>query len=102
MTIQYSIVFSNEDGGTRTDALMVGWGRNAGIEYLYHVSLDIHDHITKEVLLGIDEKPHRFQGRKERMHHLILDTTPNNDFTDTGYSPVQQRFMPVFADLSRL
>lgn len=101
LTIKYSIVFSNEDGGTRTDALMSRWGRTTDIEYLYHVTLDNHDRITKEVFLGIDEKPHPFRGRKEGLHPLILDTTPNNDFTDTGYSAVQFRFMPVYADLSR-
>jgi hypothetical protein len=100
VTIQYSIVFSNEDGGTPTDALMARWGRTTDIEYLYRVTLDNQDHILKEVYLGIDEKPHPFQGRKERLHPLILDTTPNNDFTDAGYSPVQYRFMPVYADLS--
>jgi hypothetical protein len=100
VTIQYSIVFSNEDGGTRTDALMARWGRSTDIEYLYRVTLDNQDRILKEVFLGIDEKPHAFRGHKERLHPLILDTTPNNDFTDTGYSPVQYRFMPVYADLS--
>jgi hypothetical protein len=100
-TIQYSIVFSNEDGGTPTDALMARWGRTTDIEYIYRVTLDRQDRIVKEVFLGIDEKPHPFHGRKERFHPLILDTTPNNDFTDQGYSPVQYRFMPVNADLSQ-
>jgi hypothetical protein len=94
-------VFSNEDGGTRTDALMARWWRTTDIEYLYRVTLDNHDRVVKEVFQGIDEKPHPFRGRKERLHPLILETTPNNDFTDTGYSPVQYRFMPVYADLSR-
>lgn len=98
--IQYSIVFSNEDGGTRTDALMARWGRATDIEYIYRVTLDNQDRIQKEVFLGIDEKPHPFHGRKQRLHPFILDATPNNDFTDTGYSPIKYRFMPVYADLS--
>ncbi len=100
-TIQYSIVFSNEDGGTRTDALMARWGRATDIEYIYRVTLDNQDRIQKEVFLGIDEKPHPFHGQKQRLHPLILDATPNNDFTDTGYSPIEYRFMPVYADLSQ-
>jgi hypothetical protein len=99
-TIQYSIVFSNEDGGTRTDALMARWGRATDIEYIYRVTLDNHDRIEKEMFLGIDEKPHPFRGRKEGLHPLILDATPNNDFTDTGFTPVRYRFMPVYADLT--
>ena len=98
-TIQYSIVFSNEDGGTRTDALMARWGRATDIEYIYRVTLDNRDRIKKKVFLGIDEKAHPFRGRKEGLHPLILDATPNNDFTDTGYTPVRYRFMPVNADL---
>lgn len=100
-TIQYSIVFSNEDGGTRTDALMARWGRTTDIEYIYRVTLDNKDHIQNEVFLGIDEKPHPFRGRMERLHPLILDATPNNDFTDTGYSPLEYRFMPVYTDLTQ-
>jgi hypothetical protein len=100
-TIQYSIVFSNEDGGTPTDALMARWGRTTDIEYIYRVTLDRQDHIKNEVFLGIDEKGHYFRGQKENLHPLILDATPNNDFTDTGFSPVRYRFKPIYADLSR-
>ncbi|PYV46582.1 MAG: hypothetical protein DMG92_17775, partial [Acidobacteria bacterium] len=38
--LQYSIVFTNEDGGTPTDALMARWGRTTDIEYIYRVQLD--------------------------------------------------------------
>jgi hypothetical protein len=100
-TLQYSIVFSNEDGGTPTDALMARWGRTTDIEYVYRVTLDKNGSIQSEYFLGIDEKPHPFRGRKEADHPLILDATPNNDFTDTGYTPIQYRMRPVFADLSR-
>ena len=100
-TIQYSIVFSNEDGGTPTDALMARWGRATDIEYVYRVTLDDHGRILKESFLDIEENDHPFRGRKEDQHPFILDTSDNNDFTDTGYSPVQYRMLPVRADLSQ-
>ncbi len=98
-TIQYSIVFSNEDGGTPTDALMARWGRTTDIEYVYRVTLDSNDRVLKETFLGIDEKDHAFRGQKENQHPWIQDATPNNDFTDTGYTPIQYRMMPFEADL---
>jgi hypothetical protein len=100
-TIQYSLVFSNEDGGTPTDALMGRWGRTTDIEYVYRVTLDEHDRILNEIFQDIEEKDHPFHGRKEDQHPFILDTSPNNDFTDTGYSPIQYRMVPVPVDLSQ-
>jgi hypothetical protein len=35
--LQYSVIFSNEDGGTSTRALMARWGRATDIEHLYLV-----------------------------------------------------------------
>jgi hypothetical protein len=100
-TIQYSIVFSNEDGGTPTDALMARWGRATDIEYVYRVTLDDHDRVLNESYQDIEEKAHPFRGRKEDQHPFILDTSPNNDFTDTGYTPIQYRMLPVRVDLSQ-
>ena len=34
---RYSVVFTNEDGGTPTDRLMATWGRTTDIEYIYSV-----------------------------------------------------------------
>ena len=37
---RYSVIFSNEDGGTQTDRLMATWGRTTDIEFVYGVELD--------------------------------------------------------------
>ena len=37
---RYSVIFSNEDGGTPADRLMATWGRTTDIEYLYSVEVD--------------------------------------------------------------
>ncbi|MBW8868407.1 MAG: hypothetical protein JF610_13955, partial [Acidobacteria bacterium] len=34
---RYSVIFTNEDGGTATDRLMATWGRTTDIEYVYGV-----------------------------------------------------------------
>jgi len=33
--LQYTVIFSNEDGGTSTRALMARWGRTTDVEYVY-------------------------------------------------------------------
>ena len=38
--LRYSIVWSNEDGGTSTPALMARWGRTTDIEWVYAVDVD--------------------------------------------------------------
>jgi len=39
-TIEYTLIWSNEDGGTNTPALMARWGRTTDIEWIYRVVLD--------------------------------------------------------------
>ena len=38
--IEYSVVWSNEDGGTDTPALMARWGRSTDIEWVYRLEVD--------------------------------------------------------------
>ena len=37
---RYSVIFTNEDGGTATDRLMATWGRTTDVEFVYGVTLD--------------------------------------------------------------
>src|SRR6185295_16487399 len=37
---RYSVIFTNEDGGTPTDRLMATWGRTTDIEYIYSIEVD--------------------------------------------------------------
>src|SRR5262249_16855870 len=36
-TLKYTVIFSNEDGGTSTRSLMARWGRTTDIEHVYVV-----------------------------------------------------------------
>ncbi len=44
--LRYSVVFSNEDGGTPPDRLMATWGRLTDLEYVYGVELDADGRIA--------------------------------------------------------
>lgn len=99
--LQYSLLFSNEDSGTPTDALMARCGRACDIEYIYRVTLGSNGEIKKEIFQGMEHDDRPFQGSKIGRHPLILVATPNNCFADTGFSPVQYRLLPVYQDLSQ-
>ena len=98
--LQYSIVFSNEDGGTATDALMARWGRTTDIEYIYRVQFDSAGKIVKETFQAPDHKDLEFHGEKVGAHPVLLDATLNNVFSDRGNTPVQYRILPFKVDLS--
>lgn len=99
-TLQYTIIFTNEDGGTATDALMARWGRTTDIEYVYRLQLDRSGKVLKEVFQAPDHKELDFHGEKQNDHPLILDATLNNVFSDRGFTPVHYRMLPFRADLS--
>jgi len=100
-TIQYSIVYTNEDGGTPTDALMARWGRTTDIEYVYRLTFDRAGNIGDEIYQAPDHHDLKFQGHKLGQHPFFLDATLNNVFLDVGYSSIQYRFVPVPADLTQ-
>ena len=50
--IRYSVVFSNEDGGTPADRLMATWGRLTDIEFVYGVELDAAGRVVARALPG--------------------------------------------------
>ena len=97
---QYSVIFTNEDGGTPSDALMARWGHASDIEYVYRVTLDDKGGIRDETYQAPDHKNLRFAGKKVGAHPLLLIATMNNVFTDTGFTAVQYRLMPQKQDLS--
>ena len=98
--LQYSIVFTNEDGGTATDALMARWGRTTDIEYIYRVQFDAAGKIVKETFQAPDHKDLDFHGEKVADHPLLLDATLNNVFSDRGNTSVQYRMLPFKVDLA--
>jgi hypothetical protein len=102
--LRYSVVFSNEDGGTPADRLMATWGRVTDIEYVYSVDLDEAGNVVAEEFQGKDHKRLPFRGPHEGRHPLEWVVTDNNMVSDRGesarrYAPAPQRF--DLADASR-
>ena len=62
---RYSVVFSNEDGGTPADRLMATWGRTTDIEYVYSVEVDASDAILSEDMQGPKHEILPFKGKRE-------------------------------------
>jgi hypothetical protein len=91
-TIEYTTIWSNEDGGTNTPALMARWGRTTDIEWIYRVVLDARGRIVREEYQAPNHETKPFTGAKEGRHPLLVNVTANNNLeqvTDpqatTGY-----------------
>jgi hypothetical protein len=99
---RYSVVFSNEDGGTPTDRLMATWGRTTDIEYIYSVEVDATGSILAEDIQGPDHQILPFEGRREGRHPLLWVATHNNMVLDHGSTAIRFAPGPVFADLKNV
>jgi len=87
----YTAIFSNEDGGTQTTALMARWGRTTDIEWVCEarISAEGEGGVTFQ---GANHRETRFAGKLEANHPLMFVTTVNNNFSDQGQS--EMRFAP--------
>jgi hypothetical protein len=98
--LRYSVVFSNEDGGTPPDRLMATWGRLTDIEYLYGVDLDAGGAVVSSEFQARDHKLLPFAGRREGTHPLLYVVTVNNMVDDHGASEVRFAPAPTRFDLA--
>ena len=94
---RYSVIFTNEDGGTATDRLMATWGRTTDIEFVYGVTLDKQGMIVAEEFQGPNHEVPAFTGRHEGAHPLQWVSTDNNMVSESGpteirYAPAPERF----------
>jgi hypothetical protein len=97
--LNYTVVFSNEDGGTPPDRLMATWGRLTDIELVYSVELDATGAIVKEIYQGKDHEMLAFAGAREGRHPLLWMVTDNNMLADRGSARRRHRPAPIRADL---
>ncbi|MET0553673.1 MAG: hypothetical protein ABW221_11590 [Vicinamibacteria bacterium] len=91
--LRYSVVFSNEDGGTPPDRLMATWGRLTDIEYAYGVELAPDGAVQASEFQGPEHKFMPFDGAREAAHPVLHVVTDNNMVDVRGGSAV--RFAPV-------
>lgn len=97
--VTYTVIFSNEDGGTNTERLMARWGRTTDIEWCYRYSRsgDFFD----EKFQGRDHKTLPFRGQKQGGHPILYNVTVNNNFADASSEApeIRVRPFPIFANL---
>ena len=98
--LQYTVIFSNEDGGTSTRSLMARWGRTTDIEMVYRVWLNPDGSRKKALIQSRDHKEIEFTGPFEGSHPLLIPVTENNMVAGEGPSKVRYQPAPVLVDLS--
>ena len=89
--IEYSVVWSNEDGGTDTPGLMARWGRSTDIEWVYRVEVNRAGHRVRGsgVYQAGGHQTLRFRGRYDGTHPLLETCTSNNNMCDTVDGPMR-------------
>jgi hypothetical protein len=97
---RYSVIFSNEDGGTPTDRLMATWGRTTDIEFVYGVEVDEQDRVLAEQFQGPGHEVPAFRGRHEARHPLEWVSTDNNMVSESGPTRIRYAPAPVRFDLT--
>jgi hypothetical protein len=97
---RYSVIFSNEDGGTATDRLMATWGRTTDIEFVYGVEVDANGRTLAEEFQGPDHVVTPFRGTHDARHPLEFVVTDNNMVSDTGTGAVRYAPAPELFDLT--
>jgi len=97
---RYSVIFSNEDGGTQTDRLMATWGRTTDIEFVYGVEVDRSGRVLAEEFQGPGHEVPAFKGRHEGRHPLLWVSTDNNMVSESGPTDVRYAPMAVKFDLT--
>ena len=81
---RYSVIFTNEDGGTATDRLMATWGRTTDVEFVYGVTLNGQGKIVAEEFQGPGHEVPAFAGKHEGAHPLEWVSTDNNMVSESG------------------
>jgi hypothetical protein len=96
---RYTVIFTNEDGGTPTDRLMATWGRTTDIEYVYSVEVNRNGDVLHEDLQGPKHEILPFRGKREARHPLLWVSTDNNMVLDTGTTAVRYAPAPMSVTL---
>ena len=97
--LQYSVVFSNEDGGTSTRALMARWGRTTDIEYIYRAHLDNAGKVVRSTIQGRDHKELEYSGKRDVAHPLLMPVTDNNMVGEASDAPLRFQLAPQILTL---
>ncbi|GAB2622074.1 hypothetical protein GCM10027168_62560 [Streptomyces capparidis] len=94
--LQYTVIWSNEDGGTNSPALMARWGRTTDIEWAYRVEVDAEgDRVPgTAVYQASDHRTLPFTGTYEGDRPRLETCTSNNNMCDTVDNPMRFSLSP--------
>ena len=96
-TLRYSLVFTNEDGGTASRPLMARWGRAVDIEFVYEAVVR-DGRLISGTYQGPDHKVLPYRGPTDPP--LLNVVTLNNMFLDRGRALATVRPVPEVVDLT--
>ena len=96
--LRYSVIFSNEDGGTATPALLARWGRTTDIEMAYEEEWRDGRRVSARYQ-GPDHRVIEYAGARQGEHPSLVDATLNNVFLDRGRTAVRVTMVPTLVDL---
>jgi hypothetical protein len=92
---RYTVVFTNEDGGTQTAALFARWGRGTDIEWVYEIRAR-GGKVVAETFQGVGHETKTFDGQYVAGGHpLLAVASDNNNFSDLACSAVRFAPFPV-------
>ncbi|MFN2453353.1 MAG: hypothetical protein ABR577_03955 [Pyrinomonadaceae bacterium] len=99
LLVRYTVIFTNEDGGTQTAALLSRWGRGTDIEWVYQFRAH-NQKIVEEIYQGVRHETKFFTGSRANGNHpLLAVASDNNNFSDLATSAVRFAPLPVRARL---
>jgi hypothetical protein len=98
--LSYTVIFSNEDGGTSTRALMARWGRTTDVEYVYKAFLNPDGTLKRATMQGRGHQEVEFNGQREGAHPLMIPVTDNNMVSGEATSAIRYQIAPVEIDLT--
>jgi hypothetical protein len=98
--IRYSVIFSNEDGGTPADRLLATWGRLTDIEYVLGIEFDHEGRVLEATYQGPDHKILPYRGIVPGRHPELWVVTDNNMVSDHGTTEPTFAPVPIPFDLS--
>jgi hypothetical protein len=99
LLVRYTAIFTNEDGGTQTAALMSRWGRATDIEWVLQLRVRAGK-IIEEIYQGVEHETKTFSGSRIAGNHpLLAIASDNNNFSDLACSAVRFAPLPIRAHL---
>ncbi|KRV49969.1 hypothetical protein AQ490_18090 [Wenjunlia vitaminophila] len=95
--LKYTVIWSNEDGGTNTPGLMARWGRTTDIEWAYQVEVDGRgDRVPgTAVYQAPNHQTLHYKGVFEGDRPRLETCTSNNNLCDTISNPMRFSLSPT-------